>query len=1175
MATEREWTIPQQNAIQSRGGTVLVSAAAGSGKTAVLVERITRRLTDRKDPLEPSRLVMVTFTEAAAAEMRQRLETALRQQLEADPSDPLLRRQSLLLPTAHISTVHSFCKGLLRDHFHLLDLSPDFKILQAEQAGQLLDDAVRESVESRYGQGDTDFQLLVERFSAKKDDRPIVAAVLQLYHFVTQSFAFPEQWLNEQEAKLEDGGAAVQAVQESLFRRTLRWQLQRSLNMTDRALSMLSPEDPFAATRIPVLLCNKQFFEEMLTITETAPVEELADKLDHKPEVTMANAPKGTDPDFKKKIDNLRTGYKKCLEKVFWMESDPESDKLSRPVIRSLISLCREVKQRFSEKKREQNGLDFNDLEHLTLDLLYDNNGNKTPLAAEIARQFDEILIDEYQDTNEVQDAIFRAVSDNEQNLFFVGDVKQSIYGFRQARSKLFINQRSRGVDYDGVHYPATVLLNNNFRSRHEVTDAINHLFKRVMQRSIGGIEYDESERLNPSAIYEEPVDREYLTELTFLETDGDVDTDEAKVIAADIKRMVGRLLVGQKENRRPAQYRDFCILLRSVKGHGEVFAKELQRQGIPAVCQRRSPLLDAAEVKVALELLRFLDNPSLNISMVAAMMSPLWRFTVDELALIRLNNKKAPLFANLRQVARGEDALAEKCRNFLQQTDRWRMLAPVLTVDRLIERIYNDLSIENIYGVQKNGKQCVANLRYLHTRARDFEENGYRGLSAFVRMWDRLEESGSDIGQAFSGDTAHNAVSIITLHKSKGLEFPVVFLARAGAEFNRQDLNKAMILNADAGIGLKLHDSETYLQYATVTHRTAAEIYKIEQVEEELRMLYVALTRAREKLCIVASCRNLKGTAEELAVDPTGSGQLPEFAVATASSYIDWLMPVALLHPAAGTLRTLAEIEGNAVDVNAPDMVVRVLQQVPEETAATQAEASPADLADAAVIDGWRERVSWRYPYYEMRDIPNKLAVAAIAHRELDDRYVATAAPAFLQKSGLTPAERGTAMHQFMQFADYAAAAVSVTAERDRLAANQWLTQKQADSLAVDRLQAFFQSELYQRMANAESVHRELPFVAERPAAELFPEKAFTGQAAAELLAVQGVADCVVVESDGLLIVDYKTDRVKTEAELRDRYATQVQIYAEAMAKAFERPVKQCLLWSFTLNRAVECPIK
>ena len=1169
----KSWTPAQQNAIDAKGGTVLVSAAAGSGKTAVLVERIIRRLTDRKDPLEPSRLVMVTFTEAAAAEMRGRLEKALQSELAKNPADSLLRRQCLLLPMARISTVHSFCMRLLRDHAHLLGLSPEFKILPAEQVRELLTEAIRETVEERYAARDADFARLVDCLSAKKNDRPIVEAVGQLYDYVTKSFAFPDTWLREQETKLDDGGAAARELRDKLFRRTLKWQAAHALSLTERALALLPPEDAFAITRIPHLLNNKQFLSDLLPRIDELSTEELWNALKNRTEVKVGNAPKGTDPDFKKRIEDLRNGAKDCLSKVFWFDEDEfstKADALSRPIVRLLIGLYREANKRFTVKKRDQNGLDFNDLEHLTLQLLY-QDGSLTETAAEIAEQFDEILIDEYQDTNEVQDAIFRAVSKNESNLFFVGDVKQSIYGFRQARSKLFIHQQNKGCEFDGVHYPATVMLSNNFRSRSEVTDAINFLFRQMMIEPIGGIHYGEKEALYPSAKYEQEGGLPYHTELTFLQDDGK-DTAEAQVIAADIRRMVGSLPIQSKQGVRPAEYRDICIILRSIKGHAEAFVKELKRLGIPAVCNRREPLSDAVEIRTVLELLRFLDNPSLSISMVSAMTSPLWQFTVDDLALLRLKNKNASLYANLRKTAREEGELAEKCRLFLSATEHWRTLSPVLPIDRLIERIYDDLSIEHIYGVQENGRQAVANLRMLHTRARNFEENGYRGLSAFVRMWDRLEESGTDLDQAFADEGDFNAVSVITVHKSKGLEYPIVFLARGGGEFNRQEWSKPLVFNADAGIGLKLHDADTYLQYSNTTHALAAAVGRMEQNEEELRMLYVALTRAREKLCIVCSTKNLADKVNKLTLHPNElvNGQLPEYVVAGANSYLDWLLPAALAHPDSEELWQLGTGD-RPVIADAPPLDIRVLFGTPEDPETAEDDRAQTAQADEAMIDGWRSRIGWKYPYYEMRDIPNKLAVADIAHREADDRYVATSAPAFLQTSGLTAAERGTAMHQFMQFADYGAAAVSVTDEIQRLTDKRWLSQKQAESLSVKRLEAFFQSDLYRRMSEAEAVCRELPFVTERAAAELFPDKPLTGAAATELLAVQGVADCVVVEKDGILIVDYKTDRVKNGDQLRERYAVQVEIYAEAMSKAFGLPTKQRLLWSFELNEAVE----
>ena len=1177
---EKQWTPAQKQAIDARGGTVLVSAAAGSGKTAVLVERILRRMTDPVNPVPANRLLIVTFTKAAAAEMHQRLAKGLDKLLQADPTNPLLRRQMLMLPTAHISTTHAFCASLLRDQFHLLGLSPDFKVLEDKQAQLLSEEALAEFMDEAYAGGNTDFLQLSDRLGSNRDDRDIADAIRRIHTFAG-SFPFPDAWLQqqlEQAADMQIDGS----VYDELTRRRLHRMLDCAEYYTGRGLALMDPATPIGKAYIPAFESDALMWQALREDVNSLPRAELKNKLDACAFDRMQSV-SSEDP-LKLFVQNLRKHAKAALTSMQELLVNDNDElfigqQLSEPLIRTLVEAVRGFTRKFREKKAAMNGLDFNDLEHLTVSLLYDEPGVLSAAAKELSANYDEIFVDEYQDTNEVQDAIFRALSQNGENLFYVGDVKQSIYGFRQACPRLFMQQRKCGHAYDGVHFPATVTLGNNFRSRMEVTEAVNYTFSLLMREDFGGIEYNRDEELVCSAKYPEAEPGMFDTEITLINIEGKrsevADIAEARTIAADIERMMRTMPVTEDGEQRPARYGDFCILLRSKKSHAENYVRELQKRGIPAYASGSGGFLTAPEVGVLLSLLRYLDNPTLDIPLAAVMMSPLYRFTVDEMSQIRLIDRYIPLVAAVQKTAKLETPLGVRCRAFLEQTGRWRTVSPVLTVDRLLERIFDESGITDIYGVQKKGPQRVANLQQLYAMARSFEENGYRGLSAFVRMCDRMEENEQEIDPAKVSGGVLDGVPVLSVHHSKGLEYPVVFMAGCAVTFSTEDTKGDLLLHREAGLGVRVHDHDTLLLYESPARLAARMRIKDENTEELLRVLYVAMTRAREKLCIVSADVDMaERVANGVVTTPAGE-KLPVWKLASARSFQDWLLSVAALHPSGYRLRELAGLDGDAVrDTTAP-LAVRWVDFTLEDA---QSEVLPAlppfDNADAQQVAAWQERMAWKYPYYELKDIPNKLAASAIAHSEQPDKYIASSKPAFMQEGGLSAAGRGTAMHQFMQFADYASAAVSVTEERDRLVSQGWLTQLQADNLDIERLQRFFQSELYSRMSNAEQLWREPPFVTLFPAGELFPERGLTGEAAAECVAIRGVADCVFVEDGGIVIVDYKTDRVKTAVELHKRYSTQLHIYARAMQEALALPVKQCVLWSFALGCEVEIPL-
>ena len=1190
---ERTWTPEQRQCIEARGGTVLVSAAAGSGKTSVLVQRLVGLITDPEHPVDVDRLLVVTFTKAAAAEMKQRISAELTRLIARHPESRRLQRQQMLLPRAHISTVHGFCAGLLREHFQELDLSPRFRVGEEAEIALLREEAVSEVLEDLYGEKDPAFLQLAELMGTGRDDRRLTAAVRRLYDFI-QSHPYPGQWLEEKQGLFEIEGPVGETPWGRLVRRQVEQTLLAGAALLDKARELADGEEKMAAAYGSVLRADRMAVAEA---AEAASSQEDWDALRQRLLALpgafgrLGALRQYGDPDRKDRVNALRTEAKKLvkpLADLFCGTQDQcrEDIAVTGGLIRSLFGVVRRYAACFEEKKRERRLVDFNDLEHLSLALLVEKNEEgqllRTPLARRLAEQFEEVLVDEYQDTNAAQDALFSALSREEKNLFLVGDVKQSIYGFRQAMPDIFIRRRDRYPRYDGVfgeEKAASITLGNNFRSRWEVTGAVNFVFRQLMTRETGGVDYDEREALVPSASY--PEGEEYAAELLLVdgatreETDGK-DAAEARTIALRLQEMKEQLPVFDRERgeMRPLRYGDVCLLLRSKSAHAQAYVDELNRCGVPAWTAAAGGFFSAPEVASAVSLLRVVDNPDQDIPLLSALVSPVAGFLPDELAELRLYDRQSSLYSALRRYAADREQsgdLQERCREFLVLLDRYRTLAVTMPADRLIYRLYEDTGLAAAARAGRHGERRLANLLLLHDYARRFEQGGFRGLSSFIRYLDRLEQQDMELAPAVTAGGA-DAVQVMSIHNSKGLEFPVVFLAGLGGQFNDESTRGDLLLHPQAGAGMVRREPDTGKQYNTLPRQGVALAIRQSERAEELRVLYVAMTRAKEKLCLVMTRKDPAADLTRLAASIGGEGPLPARMVLSSRSMGDWLLAAALRHPSGGQLRSLAGEEDLPLCAADAPWDIRVLRS-PAPQEAGEKERPPA-LPDPELVRTIRERVQWTYPHQVLTRIPSKLAASELSREESGSAHIAVRRPAFLSESGLTPAERGTALHTFMQFARYADAASSPEAERDRLVREGFLTARQGDALPFAEIRAFFRGDVYRRMERAPRLWREVPFtVAVSPLLlleeEARPEEGLDG----ESVVVQGIADCVFEEDGRLVIVDYKTDRVKTGEELADRYREQLSIYAYALTQTLGLPVKECLLYSFVLSRPVPVP--
>ncbi len=1177
---ERPWTPRQKNCIDARGGTVIVSAAAGSGKTAVLIERIVSLICDPEHPLNVNNLLVVTFTKAAAAEMRSRLHERLAEKIALDPHNKHLQHQQLLLPQASISTVHSFCGKLLREFAPLVSVSPRFKVAESTTLELMRADTVRHVVEEAYAQGDPAFLALCDQITSDKGDDNLTEQILRIYDFIG-AHPFPAQWLATQRARFHEDTPLADTVWGQIILSQAKTDLLSAKELLTTAIDeMANDEKMSAAYGMSFSTSLSSIIDAIGAIDggwDTAVDAVASIRFDD-----LKPLSKYEDVDFKNHIQGLRNYAKELINShvkpyVTGSESELRQSILdAAPIVDCLFSLVEKFSTAFSAAKAEQNLLDFTDLEHLTLSLLAtpaeDGGFERTEIAKEIGARFTHIMVDEYQDTNATQDTLFSALSNNEQNLFFVGDIKQSIYGFRQAMPSIFRDRRDNCFVYDGKQYPAAITLGNNFRSRKQVTESVNFLFRRLMTKNTGGIDYDEREELVSSAKFEAEDNDAYNTELLILQTnmleeDLKAYEAEARLIGEKILSMIhDGFQVSAKGGLRPATYRDFCILLRSTSTTAPIYMNTLQLMGIPVLTGNKDSFFDRAEIHTALCVLRSIDNPLLDIPLLGAMMSPIFGFTPDDLTIIRQCNKDAALYTAVRQLSRNKDELAEKCKRFLQTLDTYRTLSVSLPSDKLIRRIFDDTDMLSIMSAKSGGESRTANLRKLYDLARHFEDQDARGLSAFIRYLDRLEEKGIHVESASS--TSQNAVQIMTIHGSKGLEFPVVFTAALTKTFSNKSTAGGLLLHAEHGVGITLNDRHKMQSFDTVHHTALSMAIKQEEHNEELRLLYVAMTRAKDKLILVLTVQNLAKRLEDVFPAASAGTPLPSSFVLHASNAGKWVLAAFLQHEAADTLRFYCK--GDAPSSNTADgLTVSILSP---QSFDQQAEILGDDTPPLP-LDELTERFDYRYPYAALGSIAAKLTASQAAHQK-SEHVVHLERPAFLSKHGLTPAERGTATHLFLEHVQLDSR-LSAEEQACQLTEKGILTVEQRQSLALPALQRFLNSPLAARMAKADSLLREVPFAFERTLTQLgISLDDVPRDCHEETVIVQGIADAIFIEGDEAVIVDYKTDRVDSGEVLCDRYHDQLAIYKEAVERALHKRVKSCLIYSFHLNATVEVVI-
>ncbi len=1171
----RNWTENQLDAIRARGGTVLVSAAAGSGKTAVLVQRVLEQITDPENPVDADRLLVVTFTKAAAAEMGGRIADGISRMLEQDPYNARLQRQQILLSRAHIGTIDSFCSELVRRNFYKLGISPDFRVMDDSEAAVLRSEAADETLEEFYRKGDPEFFEFVESFASGRDDAGIARTVGQLYDFV-RSHPFPGRWLREKAAMYESPGPASETVWGKTILSFAGDAADYCLSMTKDSLALMDSDETLSAAYGDAFrsdLAGLQALREAVREGGWDRAASLARNFTC-PKLKPLRG-RGDDP-VKIRVCAARDEVKKTVGKIsglFGASEEQCAEDIRRlcPIVKMLFQVTERYSAVLEGKKAERRAADFSDLEHWALRLLVREAGSgfeRTPEAAEISSQFDEIMVDEYQDTNETQDMIFQAVSRGGKNLFLVGDVKQSIYRFRQAMPQIFLKKREAFPAYDREkdEYPACITLGKNFRSRPGVTEAVNFVFRQLMSRQAGEMDYTASEELVPAAPFppaEEPAAELDVLDLSGCGEDAGAVREESRRIAELIYGMTdGVPRIAENGVLRPASFRDFCVLLRSANRPAHEYVRELSSLGIPAWADTAGGFFEAYEIGIALSLLRVIDNPAQDIPLLSVMMSPIYGFTPDEMAKIRLRARSGRLYPAVAGAAKEGNVRAAA---FLEQLEQFRMLAATMPSDRLIRAVFEKTGFPNLVQAMPNGGIRLANLRLLLQYAKKYEASGYNGLSGFLRFLDRMRKSRGDLSAASPLSESADVVRVMSIHRSKGLEFPVCILAGCAHRFNRE--TSTVLLHPELGLGIRLRE-KTGVRYNTMPRAAIALEQERDEMSEELRVLYVAMTRAKDKLVMLASLKNAEKTLGRLASRLTGETRIQPYAVRSANSIADWLLLCALRHPDGKPLRDLAGAPEGIVLPARERWDIRVIRPQGGEEPETRPETTPQEKPDPVLLKRLADGLDYRYPYEDLGGVCAKVAASELAGRAFSARFAASSRPAFLSEKGLTPAERGTALHAFLQFADYGKAARDPAAERDRLVSEGFLSEAQAQAIDLDRISAFFASPVAGRISASPRVEREFRFTVEIPAGRV--KEDLQPPLSGEPVVLQGAADCVFEEDGALVLIDFKTDRVQDPADLWEHYRRQLELYRFALEQCTGRRVKQCLLYSFFLDREV-----
>lgn len=1214
-----KWTKEQQQAIEARKCNLLVAAAAGAGKTAVLVERIIQRVFDPIEPVDVDKLLVVTFTNAAASEMRERIYNAIQAKMEDGSYDSKrMYEQQALLGKSYIMTMHSFCVDVLRGNVKESGIDSTFSVADESEIKlikeEIIDDLLEDWYAKELGQ-EGHFTQIVETYARGKSDDKLIELILNIYEFI-QGDPWPVKWLQEQRDKFFANGENFNfgdTLWGKLLIENLALELEGILDELGKACDKASKGG--ADNYIKTLQDDKLQVEKLLRQCSTNDWKALSYQFENLQFSKLARKDKECDAEIAEAVKKTRTKIKEKIQKrskelFSGGEERPAMEMQAQLQIMScLVDLVIDFSERYKVAKQKKRIFDFNDMEHIAMDVLSENdtNGKVIPsnIALEYRERFTEVYVDEYQDTNLIQETIIGLVSNRDTdkpNLFMVGDVKQSIYGFRQARPDLFLEKYNTYTQDLGDN--RLIKLFKNFRSRKDIVGSVNHIFNRIINKKTCGMEYDGGEYLHNGAFYPERENSEELAcELMLVDKEeGKEEYEsvqlEAMATAKRIRELVDSgFVVYDKDLKdyRGVKYKDIVILMRSTAGRGETFMTELTHRGIPTFYDGGKGFFMSVEIQIVLAFLSIIDNPLQDIPMLAVLRSPIGDFDDNEIVEIRLSQLDCFIYDAMKKRVEPADQLAGKITSFMEMVDRYRVLSHFTPTSELIWKIINETGYYAFVGGLSDGESRQANLRLIFDKAVKFDRGSYRGIFNFINFIRRIKSRGGDVNSATVVSENMNAVRIMSIHKSKGLEFPVVFLCCAGKTFNYKDSTDGLLLHKELGFGPDCLAMKAAKVYSSIMKQCIKIKMKNETKAEEMRLLYVALTRPREKL-IITACVKDPIKIQEMWKDACNSEtkRPGNFSIMNSNSYLEWIGMVLAFYQPEGELRNdetdcnwvikhcdLASIIQGIIDVDQDNQEIKILPEFEEGELQGQVKA----------------RLEWNYNYPQNTSLPTKLSVSEIKRlreEELGDNderlYASTSInigqPKFIEDKGTVSAvNKGTMLHACLQKVDFKEVSLILQDNFDRadidnrlnkmlenlvswMVDEEFFTNQMAKQIDISLIKGFLLSEIGRRLVqDADRVKREVPFTIFKSMSEIYNKELESD----ELIPVQGIIDCYFDEGDGLVLLDFKSDNIKLgqEEEAARRYSVQMECYKGALEKLTGKVVKQSVVFFLTIGKS------
>lgn len=1212
---EVKWTNEQLQAIQEKNSNILVAAAAGSGKTAVLVERIIHKIIDEQ--MDIDKILVVTFTNAAASEMRERILEAIYKKLEENPENVHLQRQIILLNKASICTIHSFCLDVIHNHFYEIDLPSNFKIADTAEIDLLKQEVLDDLFEQKYTENDKNFIELLENYTNYRGDEALQELVLKIYKFI-QSSPFPIKWLQEklELLKIEDKDIS-QTIWGKLIIQTVEDDIQESIMQLEAVKSKMAlyPEMTKFYQTISEDIINLQDLQKYNSWDELY--------------IKLLNFNFIKWPVDKKVINDLKEDSKEIRDKVkkhikektakllsCSQEQAVKDLKIITPILEKLSNLVTEFTKNFAEKKKEKNCIDFNDIEHFALKILLDENNNPTEVAKKYKEKFEEIAIDEYQDSNLVQEAILTSISKGN-NIFMVGDVKQSIYKFRQARPELFLQKYDeyKNKEEKAQEDNLKIQLFRNFRSRQNILNITNLVFESIMSKELGDINYNENEYLNYGANYPEPEEiKNYagIAELDIIDLkedesitafEGEEDEEEkerveddvleAKFVANKIQELLNSdyMVFDKKQGYRKIRPKDIVILLRATSNLSPIYEKELSDLELPVFSDTSGTYLDTVEIQTILSVLKIIDNPLQDIPLVVVLRSSICNFTDNDLITIRLTDRNCNFYEALiktRLICDGD--LKDKIGSFLEKLEKWKSISQYMPLDEFIWQIYLDTGYYQYVGLLPNGAMRQANLKTLFEKAKQYEKASFKGLFNFIQFIDKLKKQNGDLASAKLIGENEDVIRIMSIHKSKGLEFPVVFLCNSHKKFNMQDLNDNILLHQDIGFGPTIMDTTRKIKYSSIAKDAIKLKMKQEILSEEQRILYVALTRAKEKLYITGRSKDFTKYVQDknkvLEMYESENIKLDAKLMKKANSYLDWIMYVYLFNQ--GRTITLKGEQYKLSDIitlnvsNKKDLLKalakeEVVEQIDLKEKIEQILKNKSDEENKKSEQALKELLEWKYDYIVDTTLPTKSSVTKIKQEKIkleeilkgieseEVEYKKSYTPKFMQEDKkISSAEKGTLVHLCIQRLDERKDYELKDIQNMilNLVEKEIITQNEADAIDVNLIYQYTKSQLFEELRQAKEVHKEQPFYINIPAKDVVSE----AENSKKNILVQGIIDLYYIDkNDNLVLIDFKTDYISNEPNAKekilDKYKVQLEIYKTALEQALNRKTSKTAL--------------